>query len=126
MTNQEAFDKMMNHIRSLPERNVNRMGNCVYNESMCAIGSLLTDEEQEAYGDSHRSVKGLLNDMERDGHTSALHSLDVRLLSEMQRLHDSESNWYPKTGFSYYGEIIAKDLSDEYGLVYTAPVSEGT
>jgi len=125
MTNQEAFDKMMNHLRSLSGQSVNGYGDCVYNESMCAIGRLLTDEEQEAYGDSTRSVKGLLNDMTLAGHTSALHSLDIELLGEMQSTHDNEANWDPSIGFSEYGEDAAQFLANDYGLVYTAPASEG-
>ena len=125
MTNQEAFDKMMNHIRSLPERSLNYEGECAYNGSMCAIGSLLTDKEQKDYGDSFRNVSCLLLLMKRDGHTSALHSLNRNLLTSMQVLHDIESNWDPRAGFSQHGEFFAKGLADEYGLVYTAPVSAG-
>ena len=121
MTNQEAFDKMMNHLRSLSGQSVNSEGECVYNCSMCAIGRLLTDEEQEAYGDSTKGVRGLLNDMTLAGHTSALHSLDVELLNEMQATHDDKSNWDQETGFTSWGEQVAEVLAEDYGLTYTKP-----
>jgi len=121
MTNQEAFDKMMNHLRSLSGQSVNSEGECVYNCSMCAIGRLLTDEEQEAYGDSTKGVRGLLNDMTLAGHTSALHSLDVKLLSEMQATHDDKANWDQETGFTSWGEQVAEVLAEDYGLTYTKP-----
>ena len=121
MTNQEAFDKMMNHLRSLSGQSVNSEGECVYNCSMCAIGRLLTDEEQEAYGDSTKGVRGLLNDMTLAGHTSALHSLDIELLGEMQSTHDDKSNWDQETGFTSWGEQVAEVLAGDYGLTYTKP-----
>ena len=121
MTNQEAFDKMRNHLRSLPERSVNCEGDCVYYGSMCAIGALLTDEEQRRYGDSTRNIHGLLYEMRPAGHTSALHSLDVKLLNEMQATHDNKSNWDTSVGFSEYGESVAEGLAEEYGLTYTKP-----
>ena len=121
MTNQEAFDKMMSHLRSLSGQSVDSNGYCVYNESMCAIGVLMTDEEQRRYGDNTRSVGGLLDDMERAGHTSALHYLDVRLLKEMQATHDAKSSWDQETGFSSWGEHVAEALAEDYGLTYTKP-----
>ena len=47
MTDQEAFDKMMNHLRSLSGQSVDSNGDCAYNGSKCAIGVLMTDEEQQ-------------------------------------------------------------------------------
>ena len=42
---------MMNHLRSLSGQSVDSNGDCAYNGSKCAIGVLMTDEEQQDYGD---------------------------------------------------------------------------
>ena len=92
---------MMNHLRSLSGQSVDSNGDCVYNGSKCAIGRLLTDEEQEAYGDSTEGVIGLLNDMD-PARATLLHyiPLMIELLSEMQSTHDDKSNWDQETGFT--------------------------
>jgi hypothetical protein len=120
MTNQESFDKVMTHLRSLPERSMAVGGeDCVYNGSMCAIGALMTDEEQTRYGEYTGPVRSLLVEMRRDGHTSMLHPLDEELLSDMQALHDASINWGFEEGFR--GEGSAEDLAELHNLYYTAP-----
>ena len=121
MTNQEAFDKMLSHLRSLPARSADCDGTCVYNGSKCAIGALMTAEEQELYGDHTGDAAMLLHDMERAGHTSELHSLDGEMLYQMQEIHDSAVFWSAEDGFNDHGENEAKEVADDSGLVYTAP-----
>ena len=121
MTNQEAFDKMLSHLRSLPARSADCDGTCVYNGSMCAVGALMTAEEQELYGDHTGDAAMLLHDMARDGHTSELHSLDGEMLYQMQEIHDSAVFWSAEDGFDHYGEEAVKEVADDRGLVYTAP-----
>jgi hypothetical protein len=116
MTNQEAYDKMMKHLRSLKERSMEPGGRCVYNGTMCAIGSLMTDEEQEKFGDLAVGVSDLLSEMLDAGHTSKLHRLDDCLLDDMQVLHDDFNNWGPE-GFT--AEEHAKRIANSYGLNYS-------
>jgi len=93
MTNQEAFDKMMEHLRSLKGRSLDKNGDaCVYNGSMCAIGALMTDEEQEEFGDFKGNVFEITDYMLMVGHKSILCELDEYLLFRMQTLHDSPFN----------------------------------
>jgi hypothetical protein len=117
MTNQEAFDKMMSHLRSLSGQSRNEYG-CAYNGSKCAIGALMTDEEQEVYGDFNSDIRFLLENMEIDDRDSFLLGLDKDFLWDMQGLHDDPLNWSDK-GFEYEDE--AEVVAKRYGLIYTDP-----
>lgn len=118
MTNQEAFDKMVQHLRSLKERSMNPSDVCCYNGSKCAVGALMTDEEQEAYGDFEGDAYSLLKNMQLKGHKSLLHNLDLNLLETMQDLHDFEFNWSDE-GFD--AENKARKIAQRFNLVYTKP-----
>ena len=118
MTNQEAFDKMMSHLRSLYKQSTDESGECVYNGSKCAIGALMTDEEQEKFGYYSGFVEELIDHMKWHGHNSALFDLDESLLEDMQDLHDASLSWGPR-GFS--NEARAYAIAHEHNLVYTAP-----
>ena len=116
MTNQEAFDKMMKHLTSLGERNRDAGGKCAYAGNMCAIGVLMTEEEQEKFGHYEGDVLELMKTMSDEDHTSTLHSLDRKFLYNMQCLHDCYQNW-DEEGF--IAENKAKKIADNYGLNYS-------
>ena len=118
MTNQEAFDKMMSHLRSLSGQSLNRHGFQAYNGSMCAIGVLMTDEEQRDYGDFDEGISELLWEMEIDDRDSLLLGLDEDFLVGMQDLHDAPYNW---SGEGFEGEDKAEEIAKDYGLIYTSP-----
>lgn len=120
MTNQEAFDKMMEHLRNLKERSMDEQNSavCVYNGTKCAVGALMTDEEQEKFGDYAGGVLSLKYHMTDCSHTSTLHTLDLNFLEEMQYLHDNFNNW-SCDGFCAEGE--AEDIANKYKLTYTKP-----
>ena len=119
MTNQEAFDKMMEHLRSLKGRSMDEEGDdCVYNGTKCAVGALMTDEEQEKFGGHLFGVVCLLEDMQEAGHASMLHTLDLDLLVEMQGLHDDFWNWDDE-GFT--AEEGAEAIANKHYLTYTKP-----
>jgi|TARA_R100000081_G_C4814535_1_gene173800 hypothetical protein len=119
MTNQEAFDKMMEHLRSLKGRSYDEeLDNCVYNGTKCAVGALMTDGEQEKFGDHDSDVSFLLEDMQESGHASMLHTLDLDLLREMQDLHDDCWNWGDE---GFIAEDVAEDIAVMFGLTYTKP-----
>ena len=123
MTNQEAFDKMMEHLRSLKERSFDESRDaCVYNGAKCAVGALMTDEEQEEFGSFVGTVCGLLGEIEDAGHKSVLHDLDVFLLIAMQSLHDDECNWsYEGFVAGFTAEDKAKMIANRFNLIYTTP-----
>ncbi len=118
MTNQEAFDEMMEHLRSLKKRSVDWAGDCVYNGAKCAVGILMTDEEQDKFGYCEGDVEDLLRDMLKEGHESTLHNLNLYLLEDIQTLHDMEVNWSDK-GFDAEGK--AEMIANKYNLIYTKP-----
>tara|TARA_R110002012_G_scaffold8804_1_gene40396 strand:+ start:1030 stop:1389 length:360 start_codon:yes stop_codon:yes gene_type:complete len=119
MTNQEAFDKMMEHLRSLKGRSLDENDDaCAYNGTMCAVGALMTDEEQEKFGDFNGNFEDLIDEMTKEGHTSTLHGLDRDLLKEMQALHDTCYNWDDE-GFISEGE--AEVIAGMFNLTYTKP-----
>ena len=118
MTNQEAFDKMMKHLRSLKERSMNPSGVCCYNGSKCAVGALMTDEDQKAHGDFEGNVYSLLEVMAKYDHKSVLHNLNLTLLLAMQDLHDDGEYWSDE-GFDAEGR--AKMVAERFNLVYTKP-----
>lgn len=118
MTNQEAFDEMMEHLRSLKERSTDWYGDCVYNGSKCAVGALMTDEEQDKFGDFAGAVDSLLKGMLKEGHESTLHNLNLYLLDDMQHLHDEGFNW---SGEGFDAEGKAEMIANKYNLIYTKP-----
>ena len=118
MTNQEAFDKMMEHLRSLKARSIDSEGACTYNGSKCAVGALMTDEEQEEFGSLLGGVYELLEEMDVAGHDSALHDIDFSLLACMQDLHDKEYNWSCE---GFIAEDKSKRIAKKFNLTYTSP-----
>ena len=121
MTNQEAFDKMVNHLRSLKGPSLNKdSGHCMYNGDKCAVGILMTDEEQEKYGNFIGDADSLLRDMTLDGHISVMHNLDNMLLTRMQELHDNEVRWCKYTGV-FREEDLVESIAGEFSLLYTKP-----
>lgn len=105
MTNQEAFDKMVAHLRKQGQK-AQENGACRYRTKgglMCAVGCLLTDEEyrpgMEGKGVEHmQHLYGVLQD------------LDPPLLAEMQDTHDAYAP-------SHWEERFARTAAT-YGLVY--------
>lgn len=105
MTNQEAFDKMVAHLRKQGQK-AQENGACRYrtkNGLMCAVGCLLTDEEyrpgMEGKGVEHmQHLYGVFP------------KLSVGLLAEMQDTHDAYAP-------SHWEERFASTAT-RYGLVY--------
>jgi len=105
MTNQEAFDKMVAHLRKQGRR-ADKNGVCRYRTEeglMCAVGCLLTDDEYKP-------------GMEGMGVEAMMAAYDIRfgvnenLLAEMQDTHDA---WDPT-----HWETRFADTAARYGLVY--------
>lgn len=118
MTNQEAFDKALEHLRSLERLSEDEDGNCVYNGAMCAIGVLMTEEEQSKFGSFKGSVRSLLERMEYLHHSSILHKLDIYMLSDIQMLHDDGKRWGDE---GFIAEDVAEYIAGKFNLIYTKP-----
>ena len=114
MTDQEAFDIMVEHLANLKKRSTKNISG-VYNGSKCAIDILMTDEEQEKFGGFSGGVERLLSEMERFGHTSSMHFLKLSMLEDMQAVHDGVCNWN-YVGFTSWDSV--KKVAKRYGLEY--------
>ena len=105
MTNQEAFDKMVAHLRKQGQK-AQENGTCRYRTKeglMCAVGCLLTDAEYK------RSMEG--KGVEHMQHLyGVLQDLDPPFLAEMQDTHDA----YALTDW----EARFADTAARFGLVY--------
>jgi len=115
MTNQEAFDKMVAHLRKQGRKSEHR-GACRYRTKdglMCAVGCLLTDEEYK------RGMEGM--GVEHMQHRyEVLQDLDPPFLAEMQDTHDA----YDPTDW----EARFASTAVTYGLVYApaTPIQPAT
>lgn len=118
MTNQEAFDKVVQHLKTQKEQSfgpfTNQYGNtqhsCLYRGPdglKCAVGALIPDEEYKP------EFEGLavLSLMRRK--PASLIGLDRDLLLELQRVHDSIDDW-THSGFVGWDEVRA--IGECYGL----------
>jgi hypothetical protein len=115
MTNQEAFDKMVAHLRKQGQK-AKEDGSCRYRTKdglMCAVGCLLTDAEYK------RSMEG--KGVEHMQHLyGVLQDLDPPFLAEMQDTHDAydPNEW----------EARFASTAVTYGLVYApaTPIQPAT
>ncbi len=115
MTNQEAFDKMVAHLRKQGQK-AKEDGSCRYRTEeglMCAVGCLLTDAEYK------RSMEG--KGVEHMQHLyGVLQDLDPPFLAEMQDTHDAydPTNW----------EARFADTAARFRLVYVpaTPIQPAT
>ena len=106
MTNQEAFDKMVAHLRKQGKPAHNENGYCCYRTEgglMCAVGCLITDAEYKRSMEG-KGVEYMLHFYE------VLQDLDPLVLAEMQDTHDA---WDP----SHWEKRFA-DTAARFGLVY--------
>lgn len=118
MTNQEAFDKMVTHLRTQgmrcmglinkdPEIGYPELGEtCVYRgegDMRCAVGCLIPDDQ---YKDTLEgtSVEGIVD------HVAALKGISVELLGDMQVTHDD----HPLDDWEYRFEQAATDFELTY------------
>lgn len=107
MTNQEAFDTMVRHLRKQGRKSQDdERQTCLYrgpNGLKCAVGALIPDEEYRPEWDE----KGMsASKIVKCCH--ALQGVDSNLLSIMQTIHDhcSITNW----------EAHFKSTASNYGL----------
>jgi len=95
MTNQEAFDVMVRHLRKQGCKSLSASGRCVYRGPRglrCAVGALIPDDEYcmnlEYWGASWVQKK-----------VPALEGISTDILEEMQMIHDSDD---PMTWERYF------------------------
>lgn len=104
MNNQEAFDKMVKHLRFQNATSKNDTGRCAYRGLFgrkCAVGALIPDEE---YCTQFEDV--IASTVVQK--CSSLQGIDTWLLDRMQQIHDhaASDNW----------EDEFKEIAEEFNL----------
>jgi hypothetical protein len=138
VTNQEAYDSVMNWImredasRCTLERIGSLNGFCVYyrerDENRCAIGGILPLNLAKELGSNGIGIRDLLvselDDIQQDEQLKLsdetimnvqrfFNGVDEQLLSDLQNLHDSSFNW---DGDTFKAIDEAKALAEKYKL----------
>lgn len=104
MNNQEAFNKMVRHLRSQKERSIAKDGVCLYRGSnglKCAVGALIPDNE---YTPEFEEV----NAANVATKCPSLYGINHSLLHDMQYLHDNTDVKEWENGF--------KDIAEDFDL----------
>lgn len=117
-TNQEAFDKVVAHLKVLPRRSMNDDQSCVYSHKTggCAIGGpLMTAEDAEAC-DKQDTV--VIAGLKRDKFVD-IGALDIEMLTALQVTHDYGHYWnVDGSNFSgnFRGFERLREIGEEFGL----------
>ena len=107
MNNQEAFNRMCEHLRGMKTRAINKGASaCSYRTRdgrACAVGCLLTDEQARDADRAHKAGSDIAADL----------GLIADLLDDVQEAHDDWDNWFEDRFIGWHEiERIAK----KYGL----------
>ena len=92
MNDQEAFDKMVRHMRLQGEKCTDETGNCVYrglDGMKCAVGAIIPDTEYRWEFDNSIESSQIENIIDQ---IPSLRDVDLDILMEMQYIHDSLPN----------------------------------
>ena len=101
MNKQQAFDKMVNNLKSLKERSINVEGKCLYladDGTQCNVGCLLDPATARKFND-YVSLRNVIQDV------PILQSLGHEFLHIMQIIHDAGHNWGPE-GFTGWNQVL--------------------
>lgn len=116
MTNQEAFTKIVTHLREQGKPCMDDTNKCLYHgpEGMkCAIGALIPDSEYKPEFES----MSLFDIVE----ISSLKELDPFFLEELQSIHDRSSR-----AINYMGEVEKRIYDTAVAFSLTIPFLEVT
>jgi hypothetical protein len=118
MTNQEVFDKVVVHLRSMASQSVRLDGVCAYrgiDGLKCAIGIFIPDDvySPDMEGPDN-GVERLLNNF----NLPELKEIPIDLLKRLQSAHDSGDNW-GEDGF--FGEYDLETTARIWSLSYLSP-----
>jgi hypothetical protein len=116
MTDQEIFDKVVNHLRKQGGKAVNDDGECLYRAphgKKCAFGCLMTDEEYTGRWE-FRTARYLI-DTEESLQRFAPHK---ELIYTLQKIHDATSYGV------YKWEEKFKKCAEKFGLEYKPKVED--
>ena len=122
LTNQEAFDRMLSHLRKQRQPAVSDSGSCRYRTSAglkCAVGALIPDDSYRGYFEVEplEKVLRLLGSDDVD-------QADFLRACQFQ-MHDNPSSYYD-ISTAYYMEKVeqgARDIAERFDLIYREPAA---
>lgn len=104
MNNQEAFNKMVQHLRAQKVKSLASDGTCLYrgpNGLKCAVGALIPDEEYRTQFEDVIASTVVQN-------CPSLQGIDKGLLNKMQNAHDNVRVQFWEDEF--------KEIAEEFDL----------
>lgn len=104
MNNQEAFNKMVQHLRFQKVESISKDGTCMYrgpNGLKCAVGALIPDEEYRL-----EFEKSIASNVAKK--CPSLDGIDKNFLDKMQNAHDNVAIRFWEDEF--------KEIAEEFDL----------
>ena len=89
MNNQEAFDKVIDHLDSMTHQSADSEGHCYYRSpdgGMCAVGCLIPDELYSIEMENSMAFVALKG-------IPLFANVDLEMLTDLQTIHDTPSFW---------------------------------
>lgn len=117
MNAQEIFDTVVTHLRGMPHRSMDGVKRAYRGNGglKCAVGVIIRDEEYSS------DMEGWdVFDLYYHGMLPERLIPHVRLLLDLQELHDSYSCW-GRDGLNSEGERRLAGTATWFGLTYTPP-----
>lgn len=119
MNNQQAFDKMIAHLKTMKHQSISAEDSCLYRSAdggMCAVGCLIKDADYDPSMENKMAsivVGGL----------KYLEDVTVGLLDDMQEVHDDDCDifWKSDDGGMRWDVVSKKlkEIAETYKLEYT-------
>lgn len=127
MTNQEAFDQVVAHLRKQGRPAI--ANSCcryrTFTGLTCAIGCLIPDAiyAETLEGNSIDSIICDMTDGTADAVRELFDAVDLELLDRLQAIHDDSENRLSQDAFDLAKvELGLRNTAATFGLRYTAPV----
>jgi hypothetical protein len=120
MTDQEFYNKTLDHLHKQGHRSEDAFGRCMYrgpNGDKCAMGIHITDEEYLP-GMEGRSISGVLRKFQdRFQDADQRFRSRIKLASSLQHLHDVPRYWSARGAMTEHGRKYAALIAKLNNLV---------
>lgn len=123
LTNQDAFDRMLSHLREQGQPAVSDSGSCRYRTSAglkCAVGALIPDDSYRGYFEMEP-----LNKVLRLLGSDDVDQADFLRACQVQ-MHDNPADYYYENSPARFMEQVekgARDIAERFGLIYREPAA---
>lgn len=117
MTNQEAYDGVKAHLNTMTAQSIDR-GQCRYRfqSRKCAIGALIPDDLYNPMMDDSLEQSSVISMVmyTYPAIRNLFQGVDLRLLIELQQIHDSQDNWNEE---GFIGQPDLEEVASLYELI---------